>query len=228
MHQNRTALTGPRERVLVAAAQLFAAHGFRGTPTRRIAQRARVSEVTIFRHFRSKHSLFEAVLQERLPLDAAVWLDEALGGSQDDPSAFTAVIAELGEVLTPDVLRLIAFATLEQPDLAERCIRPRLRALQQALGEHIARRVSDGGLRSVHPGASAAALIALACYPEFVASLFQETGVADRSQAAHHAEIWLRGVLADRGQLVLASPASKRLPTGVPARASSQKQDSQS
>lgn len=218
---------GPRERVLAAAAQLFAAQGFRGTPTRRIAQRARVSEVTIFRHFRSKHALFEAVLQERLPADASEWLTRAVGSSLDDPALFTAVITELEEVFTPLVLRLIAFATLEQPELAQRCIRPRLRALQQTLGEHIARRVNDGGLRSVHPEASAGALIALAWYPEFVAGMIGGSEEAGGSAVENHADIWLRGVLADRADVPVAPGGSKRLPAGVPVRASSRTRNSQ-
>ncbi len=46
-----------RSRILAAAADLFAQHGFRGATTRRIAQRAGVNEVTIFRSFGSKERL---------------------------------------------------------------------------------------------------------------------------------------------------------------------------
>ena len=51
-----------RDRILQAAASLYAETGFRGATTRRIAERAGVNEITLFRHFGSKTRLLhEAV-----------------------------------------------------------------------------------------------------------------------------------------------------------------------
>lgn len=55
-----------RQRILAAAVQLFGERGYRGTTTRRIASEARVSEVTIFRHFGSKRTLIEEALDTQL------------------------------------------------------------------------------------------------------------------------------------------------------------------
>ena len=53
-----------RERLLDAAARVYAETGFRGATTRRIAQEAGVNEITLFRHFGSKTTLIlEAVRQ---------------------------------------------------------------------------------------------------------------------------------------------------------------------
>lgn len=46
-----------RERILRAAAELYGETGFRGATTRRIAERAGVNEITLFRHFGSKTRL---------------------------------------------------------------------------------------------------------------------------------------------------------------------------
>ena len=51
-----------RELILEAAYRCFSERGFLGTRTREIAKRAGVSEVTLFRHFKSKRELFEEVL----------------------------------------------------------------------------------------------------------------------------------------------------------------------
>ncbi|MEP6992138.1 MAG: helix-turn-helix domain-containing protein [bacterium] len=51
-----------RERILEAAARVYARHGFRGATTRLIAAEAGVNEVTLFRTFGSKGALLEAVL----------------------------------------------------------------------------------------------------------------------------------------------------------------------
>ena len=48
-----------RDRILEAAARVYALHGYRGATTRLIANEAGVNEVTLFRTFGSKESLFE-------------------------------------------------------------------------------------------------------------------------------------------------------------------------
>jgi len=52
-----------RERLLRAAREVFDAEGFRGATTRRIAARAGVNEVTLFRHFANKEELIGAALE---------------------------------------------------------------------------------------------------------------------------------------------------------------------
>jgi AcrR family transcriptional regulator len=60
-----------RERILDAAARVYAKHGFKGATTRLIANEAGVNEVTLFRTFGSKGALLEAVLIQHVSkLDA--------------------------------------------------------------------------------------------------------------------------------------------------------------
>src|SRR5213083_2121512 len=49
-------------RILAAAARVYAQHGFRGATTRLIAAEAGVNEVTLFRTFGSKAQLLQAML----------------------------------------------------------------------------------------------------------------------------------------------------------------------
>ena len=58
------------ERILAAAAELFATHGYASTTTRAIAETAGVNEVTIFRRFESKAGVLHA-LAERLAVRQA-------------------------------------------------------------------------------------------------------------------------------------------------------------
>lgn len=53
-----------RQRLIHAALELFAAQGVTETTTRQIAEQADVNEVTLFRHFGSKHGLLLAVIEE--------------------------------------------------------------------------------------------------------------------------------------------------------------------
>ena len=67
-----------RQRLLDAAARVFARDGIEGATTREIARAAGVNEVTLFRHFQSKEKLLAAVVQRTLDAqDAALVLPPA-------------------------------------------------------------------------------------------------------------------------------------------------------
>lgn len=53
-----------RDALLDAATKVFAEAGMRGATTRRIAEAAGVNEVTLFRHFQTKHELITAALEQ--------------------------------------------------------------------------------------------------------------------------------------------------------------------
>lgn len=56
-----------RRRILQAALELFSQRGYTGATTREIAGAARITEVTLFRHFPSKEKLFEETVCIYLP-----------------------------------------------------------------------------------------------------------------------------------------------------------------
>lgn len=64
-------ITSTRQRLLDAAARVFARDGLAGATTRSIAQEAGVNEVTLFRHFQSKERLMAAVVGENFGAKAA-------------------------------------------------------------------------------------------------------------------------------------------------------------
>jgi len=51
------------EKILKAATKLFSEYGYNGTPTKKIAEVAGVNEVTIFRHFKNKSNILQAVIR---------------------------------------------------------------------------------------------------------------------------------------------------------------------
>lgn len=69
----RAAGSMTRQRILTAAAELFAEHGFAGTSIRTIARRLDLSDPAIHYHFRTKQDIFQELLKEpeygHLPLD---------------------------------------------------------------------------------------------------------------------------------------------------------------
>ncbi len=72
--QNSSSPTSPRDctrqRLLDAAARVFAEHGLAGATTRAIAEAAGVNEVTLFRHFHTKDGLLAAVVGQNFGAEA--------------------------------------------------------------------------------------------------------------------------------------------------------------
>ncbi len=56
-------MTDKKEKILLAALELFANEGFKATSTSKVAKQAGVSEGLIFRHFGNKEGLLEAILK---------------------------------------------------------------------------------------------------------------------------------------------------------------------
>lgn len=57
-------MTEKQQNILNAALKLFAQEGYASTPTSRVAQEAGVSEGLIFRHFKNKEGLLQAVMEK--------------------------------------------------------------------------------------------------------------------------------------------------------------------
>ncbi|WP_203823716.1 TetR/AcrR family transcriptional regulator [Actinoplanes palleronii] len=85
-----------RERILRAAAELFAAHGFEGVTTQQISERADIAAGTLFRYAASKGELFLMVHNEQLRTAIAIGAQAAARESDPGP----AVIAQVEPVLT--------------------------------------------------------------------------------------------------------------------------------
>src|SRR5947209_8895415 len=103
-------------RILEAAVQLFAHHGFNGTSTREIAQLADVNETTLFRYYGTKKDLFWAALEGRLTrIKLSRDLQSALSGEDDHavvlPRLFEFVVGLIcGQ---PELMRLLYVSALE-------------------------------------------------------------------------------------------------------------------
>ena len=108
------------ERILKAGTALFARHGFNGTTTRMIAEKARMNEAIIFRHFPSKKELYAEILKSKIQENVILRDVESPG---DPPDLETLLRTLAQRVLTsirsdPDFLRLLYYSGLERHKLA--------------------------------------------------------------------------------------------------------------
>lgn len=155
-------MAGAHDKILEAAAELFARNGYAGTPTRAIAKRAGVNEVTLFRRFGSKRGLLEALARraaERRAQRAARRVIPA-GGARERLLAFAKL--EVESALEDGGLALrLAFEAASEPDVAA-VLRASMPDNLRSLAEYIADRQRAGEVRGdVAPEVLAEMLFAL-------------------------------------------------------------------
>jgi len=63
-HNEGTTIKTVEERILDAAMVIFSKNGYNGATTIKIAEKAGVNEITIFRKFKSKENLLKTVIQK--------------------------------------------------------------------------------------------------------------------------------------------------------------------
>jgi len=95
-----------RQRLLAAAARVFARDGLTGATTRAIASEAGVNEVTLFRHFQSKERLIAAVVGENFGPHATAGQTE-IPRFSDDFSADLLALAHCYEKQLAENLPLV-------------------------------------------------------------------------------------------------------------------------
>lgn len=70
-----------KEKILRAAIELFARHGYNGASTSMIAQRAGVAQGTVFHHFKNKENLLVAICDD-LVIDYIKGINDAFGNGE--------------------------------------------------------------------------------------------------------------------------------------------------
>src|SRR5256885_5491474 len=142
-----------RERILQAAARVYAQHGFRGATTRLIAIEAGVNEVSLFRTFGSKAALFEAMMQSHASSLPVPELPDIPGDAHTEITAWcAALLAHMRQWRS--IIRKSFGELEERPGAAVvMCEGPNCAAA--ALAAYVAR-VQAGGRGGGNPGGATA------------------------------------------------------------------------
>ncbi|MCA6999851.1 TetR/AcrR family transcriptional regulator [Dickeya solani] len=88
--------------IVDAASELFVELGFQATTMDKVAQRARISKLSIYRHFENKEALFSAAIAAHCHQFAPQALIEGVGGSAED-QLIAVGSSLLRTLLSPDV-----------------------------------------------------------------------------------------------------------------------------
>ena len=194
--------TERHRQILAVATELFARQGFQGTTTRHIAERAKVNEAILFRHFPSKQELYWAVIEEKCrQRPATAVLAKQLESAKDAHAAFVAVALGFLERNTADtsLMRLLFFSGLEEHKLSERFFETYASEFYEMLASYVRRRIKAGVFRPVDPLLAARSFLGMIVYHLQVQELFGGKRYQDfdiQKVAATVTDIWLEGMKA--------------------------------
>ncbi|GAA3573155.1 TetR/AcrR family transcriptional regulator [Amycolatopsis ultiminotia] len=138
-----------RERILSAAAHVFAEHGYAAGTTNRIAERARISIGSLYQYYPNKDAILAELVSRHLEVGAAAvqrTLSEELPGSLEGILRGFVRAAIENHLDDPQLLRVIAEEAPRSQELLERVEgfeRERTEFLQNLLEHHPESRVAD-------------------------------------------------------------------------------------
>lgn len=152
-----------RQQIIDGALQVFASKGFEKATNKDIATAAKIgSPGLIYHYFKDKSDLFQQVVQQRLPLLQLLTHSEELMTKppQDALTLFGEAFLKASE--SPTSIALMKLL------LSEACRQPQVAELFNTVGpsrsfafltRYLAQQMSDGVLKSMHPGAAARCFI---------------------------------------------------------------------
>lgn len=140
---------GTRQRLMEAARAEFSDKGIEAATTRRIAARAGCNEVTLFRHFESKHKLLAAVVQETSGEFLAVCAcgGNFSGDAREDLERFARVYNQALE-RCEGMARALIGEGRRRPTLAKELIGDVLEPFHRSIASYLEQRKKDGLVRA--------------------------------------------------------------------------------
>lgn len=167
-----------RQQLIEAAQQLFSTHGFRGTSTKAIAERAGVSEALLFRHFPTKADLYAAILLEKAEftgLAERIEILDRLAQADDDEALVRFFVQGTIENNERDLpfARLLLYAALEGHELANTSQQLFGAHIWDTLHDYIVRRQRAGAFRPGDPRLLALGIAALPAYYSLIYRVLQ-------------------------------------------------------
>ncbi|MEA1993667.1 MAG: TetR/AcrR family transcriptional regulator [Euryarchaeota archaeon] len=145
------------KKILDAGLKLFSCHGYIGTTTKRIAEKAGITEVTLFRHFGSKRNLFYAVLEREADVEDKI-PEGGMIPTEDIPADLTKIGMFVFKNMVPRAkfMKIVMVETSRNPEVFEHISSAPFEVLGKLI-EYFSQAKSKGLLRNIDPNIAAIA-----------------------------------------------------------------------
>lgn len=140
-----------RAAIVEAAIHLFAEKGFRGTTTRGLAAALGVSGPVLYRHFKTKRELYNAIIETKAQQQSRQGANLPSLEDNDDRAFFRYLGNLILEIYEddPEFMRLLLFSALERHELADLFFKRQVDAYFDLVGTYIECRIDQGRFRPV-------------------------------------------------------------------------------
>ena len=190
-----------RAAIVSAAVRLFAARGFRGATTRELAAAMGVTEPVLYRHFRTKRDLYDAIIQNKSREGQRKVMSrlEPFLNTRDDRGFFRLLAGIILDqyARNPEYMRLLLFSALEGHELAELFYEREVIGFYRCLiDRYIARRMREKAFRRADPAVVARGFVGLVAHHGLVRMLFRDRIVKQsrRRLIDELVDIFLKGI----------------------------------
>lgn len=149
-----------RQRILDAAAESFQTFGYARTTTQAIAEKAGVAEVTLFRHFGDKQTLFKNVFPQ---IGGGVnfdFLEAQLSGHLEADLTLISQNALRFFIEQQDAIRMLMFESVHFPEMKTALVQ-NPRGMIELLVRYFGKQVDIGKIQTVDAQATAQAFMSM-------------------------------------------------------------------
>lgn len=189
------------QKILDAAMRLFAGEGYKGATTRRIAQEANVTEVTLFRKFQSKENLLrEVLIKKRQPALSAL---DSLFRMEEDAD-LTICLHTLGQNIAKamrDKMKeseylMFMFMLIEEgrrrPEVAE-ILSSIFQMNIERLSKYFELQIKNGKMRNINPRSAAFAFISYLVHTSLLRGVLSDDVLDDSEK--EFIDIFTKGIV---------------------------------
>jgi AcrR family transcriptional regulator len=168
MEPKKKRMTGDerRSKIIQAAMYVFSRSGFSGATTRKIAQKAGISEAMIYSHFKDKEDLYSAIIDQKMQESEPLYYPLDAMRKKDDERAFETIVSNFMQRYSEDTtfLRLLLFSALEGHELAGMFVAGPVRRFFGILAEYMRERIDEGAFKAVNPEIASRCLVGMVHY----------------------------------------------------------------
>lgn len=196
-----------RQQIIDTAEVIFSKNGFQGTTTKKIADRAGISEAMVFKHFANKDELYSAILDQKSCSGLFTKPFENMAdaiAARDDFEVFRtmALTALTNHRDDTDFLRLMMHSALEGHDLAKTFFESFITQIYEHVGNYIKLRQKEGDFREVEPKVVVRAFSGMFVHHSLNNLLFDKDQkilkISDEDAAKEFAKILLNGIKKEK------------------------------
>lgn len=184
-------------KILDAAMAIFSKHGYNGATTIKIAKKADVNEITIFRKFKSKENLLKAVI-DKYQMEALETLDFIL--CKEKSADVEVCVKNLGITLKQfldermDFIIMMVIEGRKNPDMKSSLTLFRSKLIEH-LREYFQEQMKQGKIRRIDPEVLAFTLFSFLFYASISEIIFEENLLQDDLKTfEEYTDILMRGI----------------------------------